>query len=92
MPLDVYTINGKEYKIKINGKYWTIDYGYDVITYDLSDPSEYNSIKHIYDYVVGLGYKASDNIDWNKDIILPTHNDIRNNNIEEKGRGRKRNH
>ena len=91
MSLNVYKINGKEYKIKIDGKYWTIDYGYDVITYDLSDPSEYNSIKHIYDYVVGLGYQASDNIDWNKDIILPTHNDIRNNNIEEKGRGRKRN-
>ena len=84
MSLSVYTINGKEYKIKIDGKYWTIDYGYDVITYDLSDPSEYNSIKHIYDYVVGLGYQTS-NIDWNKDIILPTHNDIRNNNIEEKG-------
>ena len=90
MPLNVYTINGKEYRIKIDGKYWTIDYGYDVITYDLSDPSEYNSIKHIYDYIVGIGYQTS-NIDWNKDIILPTHNNIRNNNIEEKGRGRKRN-
>lgn len=30
-------------------------------------------------------------IDWDNDIMLPTHKDIRNNSIEECGRGRKRN-
>lgn len=35
--------------------------------------------------------RKNENIDWNEDIIVPTHNTIRNNNIEEKGRGRQRN-
>lgn len=32
-----------------------------------------------------------DKIDFKQDVFLPTHEDIRNNNIEEKGRGRQRN-
>lgn len=32
-----------------------------------------------------------DKIDFKQDVFLPTHEDIRNNDIEEKGRGRKRN-
>ena len=32
-----------------------------------------------------------DKIDFKQDIFLPTHEDIRNNSIEEKGRGRQRN-
>ena len=36
-------------------------------------------------------YEEDEPIDWDKEIIIPTHEKIRNNIVEEKGRGRIRN-
>ena len=36
-------------------------------------------------------YEEKNSINWDEDIIVPTHEIIRNNEVEEKGRGRKRN-
>ena len=36
-------------------------------------------------------YEEDESIDWDKEIIIPTHEKIRNNIVEEKGRGRIRN-
>ena len=50
-----------------------------------------------YDYYGENDYKEKDyrkedeRIDWDKEIIIPTHEKIRNNIVEEKGRGRIRN-
>lgn len=69
---------------------------------DIINPYDYEFEDSFYDYDIhsdnecivsknNLKYEGLDGINWDKEIIVPTHEKIRNNNIEEKGRGRKRN-
>ena len=72
--MEYYVINGYKYGVEVKGSTWIIDYGYDTMVYDITDPSEYGRIQHIVDFVRGLNQQEN-----NKDDIcfmLTSHNDV----------------
>lgn len=72
--MEYYVIDGYKYGVEVKGSTWVIDYGYDTMVYDITDPSEYGRIQHIVDFVRGLNQQEN-----NKDdvcFMLPSHNDI----------------
>ena len=72
--MEYYVIDGYKYGVEVKGSTWVIDYGYDTMVYDITDPSEYGRIQHIVDFVRGLNQQEN-----NKDDIcfmLTSHNDV----------------
>ena len=70
---EYYVIDKHEYGVKEEGNIWVIDYGWDTIPYDTSDPTEVGMIRHIYDFVNELDKQQ------NKDdvcFMLTSHNDV----------------
>ena len=72
--MEYYVIDGYKYGVEVKGSTWVIDYGYDTMVYDITDPSEYGRIQHIVDFVRGLNQQEN-----NKDDIcfmLTSHNNV----------------
>lgn len=72
--MEYYVIDGYKYGVEVKGSTWVIDYGYDTMVYDITDPSEYGRIQHIVDFVRGLNQQEN-----NKDdvcFMLTSHNDV----------------
>ena len=72
--MEYYVIDGYKYGVEVKGSTWVIDYGYDTMVYDITDPSEYGRIQHIVDFIRGLNQQEN-----NKDdvcFMLTSHNDV----------------